>query len=111
MIEVEDLFEDGWKLTPKQYYRERIKRMAKECGLTQNECRECYSYENIEQEYYMQFEKWVHKEDVRIPNHVLDKLTLRARYRCLHDYPDKYAGYIHPEVRKMERERKGTKLA
>jgi hypothetical protein len=92
-----------WELTPKQYYRERIKQMAKESGLTEKEVREIYPYEVIEHEYYLEFEKWVHSR-VRIPNKVLDRLTDRARYRAMHDYPDLYRDYMPPEIRKMNRE-------
>src|SRR5690606_21828865 len=97
-----------WELTPKQYAEARIRCMRQEYpDVPLEEIREVYPEEILIDEYYQNWDRWVHKtgqQGIRIPNKVLDRVTERARYRATHDYPDLYRDYMPPEVRKMNRE-------
>jgi len=97
-----------WEMTPKQFYKYWINKIYQECNtkdnpLTKREIIEYYPFKSVNRDIYLPLLLDATKENFRIPDKILDKLTPEERYRFLHDYPDLYRGYLPPEIRKQKK--------
>jgi len=97
-----------YEMTLKQYYDYIIDQIYqknkdnKDMSLTKKEIIELCPLKTREQEYFKNILQAV-KNDLKIPEKVLDKLTKLQRHRIFHDFPNYvrkyYPNYVYPEYR------------